>query len=56
MCMYCGHLAIFARDLRLRDITPKEFAVICEDEKIVRLLRLRQKYMRDVGLYRRTKP
>jgi hypothetical protein len=55
LCMYCGHLAMFASDLSLREVTSEELAVICKDEEIMHLLRLRQKYLGDVGRYTRRK-
>jgi hypothetical protein len=55
ICAYCGHLAIFRTDLSLRAITAAELAKLCEDEEIVRLLRLRQECFGDIGRYSRRK-
>jgi len=53
ICMYCGHLAIFRADLRLRDPTVAELEIIRHDERVQTMLRLRLKMFGDDGYPRR---
>lgn len=43
VCIYCGHLMMFADDMRLRDPTDAEMIDIAGDERLIAIQRARSK-------------
>ena len=42
VCLYCGHLAAYADDLRLRPLTDDELHEIAGDERIIAMQKARE--------------
>ena len=41
VCLYCGHIAAFAEDLSLRELTPEEVHEVAGNEEILALQKAR---------------
>lgn len=44
LCLYCGHLSVFADDLTLRPLTDAEMYEAAGDPRILKVQRLRAEY------------
>jgi hypothetical protein len=49
ICLYCGHLMVFAEDMSLRALTDAEMVELAGDPQVLEVMRFIEAYKRYVG-------
>jgi hypothetical protein len=47
MCLYCGHLMIFAPDFSFRALTQDEMHEIAGDPRVIQIMKFRAAFMKE---------